>query len=174
VQRIANQILGQNCFLFVRLVLWRLRLKIKTESASLAIFRLELRQLTDIFACNHHDFSRVLIYEMEPVFCSSLSRNWLAMGGDFRRCSRADVIEDFTSSGSRSRMAAISSTENPSKAKRMNASRSLCWAPRKANSTMDTISSVEAISSGVAVRRSRSEEHTSELQSREKLVCSLL
>ena len=89
-----------------------------------------------------------------PVFWRRLFLNRPAMGGERRKCSRAATIEALTASCLRSVIAAISATENPSIVCRMNTSRSRGLAAARANSINLSISSEEAMSSGVATRRS--------------------
>src|SRR5712692_1267930 len=54
-QGVANQFPGQNRFLAVRFVLRSRRLKIEAQRTVFLVARLELCQLTDIFASDHHD-----------------------------------------------------------------------------------------------------------------------
>src|SRR5271166_5676753 len=161
-QSLANQVFGKNGFFAMRFILWCARLEIEAERPAFFTLGVELSELTDFFAGNGHDFllSAVDAFNLLPILettgCHETTRslNRLASGAKWRKCWRANSMEDRTSSGLRSVMTPISSSENPSMACKIKASRSARLAPSRANCTSVTISSEEAMSSGVDVRRS--------------------
>src|ERR1700730_10924619 len=56
-QSLANQVLGQNGFFAMGFVLRSAWFEIETEGPAFVTGGVELSQLTDLFAGNHHDFS---------------------------------------------------------------------------------------------------------------------